>query len=647
MQKYQIPDTRLPFGNAEIAEIEIDGRTRLVSSIYGGDNGGRIYIFDPDTGESIWRKLPEGIGGAYMLRTDPDGLLYLGCTEGTLVVYDPQADRFEVLVSGELDGIIWGGCVTDSLVVFSANPGDACVYDRRKRKLLKTFRPLDSSQSPSHYAHNVTECPDGKILLGLNVPQAKLVLLDPVTLEAQPHTPEALSGQSYTQWLAFLDAEHLAIVTGNGILILRYPSFELVRRIGPPGGVESGHHLQRHACCLIGGSIYSLFWPGGNLYRIDPADAGSQWQPVRERFVGDMPAILHALADRYACALDTSGRYLRFDTQADEILESQLDSTGPMDTEMMRVVPQAGRIFGSPYINQRFWEIDLATGEGRDLGKAAPGGGQINCIVWDDATEKILMASYTTCTVTVFDPAALASWDENPRILAKIGHEQMRPKAMVHDGRFVWVTSSAEYGNLGGALSRIDPCDGETRVWRNIVPNQTPNKLLINPAAKRLYFATEVYADGDSTPATERTAQLVAFDTEKLTIDRQQDLRDGTRVARLLAVLPSGAILGLEGKDEFTWHLRTGTLFTWNPADGKIEYLNEITENLFDVVVAPDGQIFASFGEHICTLKVDGSDVSFEPIERTSDWAGHKFLQIHDGTLYYVIKNEIWTIPLE
>ena len=127
MQKYKIPDTYLPFVNTEIAEIEIDGRVHLVSSIYGGENGGQIYIFDPETGKNFCRRLPDGIGGAYMLRPASDGRLYLGCSEGSLIVYDPRADRFDVLVSGELDGLVWGGCVTDSLVVWSVSPGDACV----------------------------------------------------------------------------------------------------------------------------------------------------------------------------------------------------------------------------------------------------------------------------------------------------------------------------------------------------------------------------------------------------------------------------------------------------------------------------------------------------------------------------------------
>ncbi len=645
MQKYQIPETRLPFVNAEIAEIEIDGRTRLVSSVGGGSNGGRIYIFDPETGESFYRRLPE-VSGAYMLKPGPDGVLYLGCSKGLLAAYDPHVDKLEVLVRDQMHGITWGGCVTDSFVIWSTEPSDACVYDWRKRKVLKVLKPLDSEEPPSRYAHNVLECPDGKILLGLNVPQARLILLDPETLKAQSHTPEVLEGQSYTQWLAFLDAERLAVVTGNEILILRYPSFEFLRRIGSPGDAESGHHLQRRACCLIGGEIFSLFWPGGGLYRIDPADDGSQWQPARERFVGDSPAILHALADRYVCALDTGGRYLRYDTQTGEVFDCQLDSSGPMDTHAMCVVPKIGRVFGGPYINQRFWETDLATGEGRDLGKAAPGGGQICGMVWDEATARLIMASYTTCSITAFDPNSPPDWPNNPRVLAKVGHEQMRPKAMVHDGRFVWLASSAEYGNLGGALSRLDPTTGEVRVWRNIVPNQTPNRLLINPDAKRVYFATEVYADGDSTPATERTAQLVAFDTENLTIARQQGVRDGTRTARLLAVLPSGAVLGLAGKIDFAWHLTTGILFVWNPDDGTIEYLNEITDDFGDVTVGPDGKIYASVGEHICTLTLDGSEVSFEPIVRTGEAQG-QFLQIHDGILYFVVQNEIRAITLE
>ncbi|MDY7011908.1 MAG: hypothetical protein SVV80_14350, partial [Planctomycetota bacterium] len=636
----------LPFINGEIAEIEVGGQVRLVSSIYGGDDSGRIYIFDPETGESLCRYLPEGIPGAYMLRPGPDGLLYLGCGEGSLVSYDPRADKFEILVSGEMDGLTWGGCVTDSLVVWSANPGGACVYDWRNRKLLKTFERVDSAYPPAMYAHSVIECPDGKILLGLNFPNARLVLLDPETLEVESHTPSVLQGHTTTHWLAFIDAGHLVVECGNEFFVLQYPSFEMIGHMGPPEEAAASFYQPQRASCLLDGNTYSLFGAGGDLWRVEPTADQPNWQLVHKCFAGDSPAIMYALADRYVCALDTSGQFLRYDTLTDKVFDCRVDSTGLMRTHAMCLVPEIGRIFGGPYINQRFWEIDLATGKGRDLGQAAPGAGEICAMVWDLATDRLIMANYTTCHIIAFDPAAPVSWPENPRVLTKVGHEQMRPKSMVHDGRFIWLTSGAEYGRLGGALSRIDPTTGEVRVWRNIVPNQAPNSIMIDPGASRLCFATEVFADGDSKPATEHTAQLVSFDTDSLTIDRQQAVREGTRIARLLAILPSGDILGLEGNVEFAWHLKNGVLFIWNPNDGSVEYISDIVDDFGYVATGPDGKIYASVGENICTLTLEDSHVSFKPVIRTGDWEA-KHLNFYNGKLYCVVHNELWEVPLE
>lgn len=635
MRRYSIPPTRLPFVNTEIAEIKVAGQVRLVSSIWGGKNGGRIYIFDPNTGKSVCRYLPDGIPGAYMLQTGPDGRLYLGCGNGSLAVYDPKADRFKVLVSGKMRGITWGGCVTDSLVVFSANPGHACVYNWRKRKLLRVFKPLDSAKPTALYAHSVLECPDGKILLGVNAPQARFILLDPVTLKAESHTPAVLRGQTWTRCLTFLDTGRLALSCNNEILVLRYPSFELSRRIAAPAGRGLGRF------CLLRRHIYAI-GSGGDLYRINPGGAKSKWELVSKRFIDDgFGAILHALSDRYVCAITSAGRFMRYDTRSRKVFRRNLNSTGRMETQAMCVVPQIGKAFGAPYINQRFWEMDLTTGRGRDLGRAAPGGGQINCMVWDEATERLLMGSYTTCTVTAFDPKASVSWPDNPRVLAKVGHEQMRPKSMVHDGRDVWMTSSAKYGRLGGALSRINPRTGKIRVWRNIVHNQTPGRLVINPAARQVYFATGIQADGGSAPPTERTAQLVAFNIDTLKIDRRQTVREGADMLCLMTVLPSGKVLGI---DEGPW-----TLFIWDPATGSIENLGKAPDVCPGyVTVGPDGKIYASVGSSIGTLTLTDKPVSFKPL-RTLKEGICRFPQIHGNMLYYVTVpgNKLCAIPLK
>ncbi|GEM_PF-4561292 len=109
IRRYRIPDSRLPFINAEVTEARLQGQPCLVSSVVGGAPGGRLYFWNPDTGSHDFRRLPKGVSSAYMIKTASDGRLYLGCGPGgDLLRYDPASDRVETLVTGELKGITWG-----------------------------------------------------------------------------------------------------------------------------------------------------------------------------------------------------------------------------------------------------------------------------------------------------------------------------------------------------------------------------------------------------------------------------------------------------------------------------------------------------------------------------------------------------------
>ena len=71
--------------------------------------------------------------------------------------------------------------------------------------------------------------------------------------------------------------------------------------------------------------------------------------------------------------------------------------------------PQAAT--GDPVPGRRAVEGLEDRGQG-----AAPGGGQINQIIWDPITHRALMTSYTTSTVTAYDPSNEASWPDNPTV---------------------------------------------------------------------------------------------------------------------------------------------------------------------------------------------------------------------------------------
>ena len=67
-KRYRIPPTRLPFVNTEIAQVKFGGEDHLVSSIYGGASGGRLYFWHPEKRTHAMRQMPEGVSGAYMLK---------------------------------------------------------------------------------------------------------------------------------------------------------------------------------------------------------------------------------------------------------------------------------------------------------------------------------------------------------------------------------------------------------------------------------------------------------------------------------------------------------------------------------------------------------------------------------------------------
>ena len=560
IRRYAIPHSRMPFINAELATVQFRGDIHLVSSVWGGSSGGRIYFWNPDTRSRGMRELPGGIPGAYMLRTAADGCLYLGCGNGDLIRYDPVADAFEILVTGELTSITWGGCVTDRYAVWEASPGHVGVYDWRESRLVKVFRPIDTELPTALYGHNVVEAPDGRVLLAIDVPQARLVLLNLETLTAESHTPENIRGVGSTTDAFFWDDGTLAAFVRGELHFMAYPGFELKQRIECPenGGLGG-------KACVVDGRLYAYSAADSSLYVLDRG--AEKWEVAAPEWSDGGPATMHPWGEAAVCGLTLSGVALRYDTRTRRTDRIDLESTGPMAAHALCPVPERKIIVGAPFINQRFWMIDMETGEGRDCGRAAPGGGQINQIIWEPITQRVLQSSYTTSSVTAFDPGSPLDWPRNPHVLASAQKEgQMRPTGLVHDGEFVWMSTSPEYGHLGGALTRIDPATGEVRIWRHLVQDQKVNSVLVDSSRRRVYCGTEIYADANSAPPTQTTGHLVSFDMDELEIVRCQAIQESEGAARVMAVLPAGEVLALQRNALYAWNAEDGALRDLGPA---------------------------------------------------------------------------------
>ncbi|MBN1809712.1 MAG: hypothetical protein JW909_11645 [Planctomycetes bacterium] len=622
-RSYEIPHTRLPFVNAEIASVDFGGVPHLASSVWGGAAGSRLYFWNPDTGSSDFRPFPDGIPGAYMLKTGPDGLLYAGCGNGDLIRYDPAADGFDSLVSGVFSSITWGGCVTDRFVVWAASPGEAAVYDRTTASLVKVFRPVDTESPSAHYGHCVLQAPDGRVLIGMNTPQARLVLLDTSAMRAVSHTPDCLVGQAFATGLMFLDDSTLALSAGSDFLMLSFPDLALKTRVPPPEG-ESGLTVCR---LPVAGRVFAVGSSSGDLYSMDPSVRS--WDRAAPGWCPDVHLCMHPWKGHSLAGVTSDGRALLYDTRTSSSSQMDLQASGPLPAHALCASPDASLIVGAPFINQRFWSIDMRTGSASDLGRAAPGGGQVNQVVWDPATRRFLLSSYTTASVTAYDPSSPAGWPVNPCLLASAeSHGQMRPMALVHDGRFAWMATSPRYGTLGGALSRIDPATGDILTWKNLVPDQKLNSIVIDPASRTLFFGTEIYADCDSAPPTRSRGRMVSFDMDALSVVRERPVAEDAPSATVLALLPGGRVLAGAGP----------AFFSWDPASDTLTALENAPPHLREIARDEHGRLWAAAAGGVGLLSLDNDRFGYEPM---LDIDG-RFLHVAGGILYFTAGNRVF-----
>lgn len=629
---FPVPPSRLPFVNTEIAGIERGGKPILVSSIWGGEAAGRIFLIDPADGSCEARVIPAGEGGAYMLQTGPDGRLYLGAGRGSLLCYDPARDAIDTLVTGAMSSITWGGCVAGRWVVWAASPMDACVYDLQRGRLQHLLRPADPEPNPAHYGHTVLAAPDGRVVLIMHVPQARLILLDPESGQRQAVVPAEVAGHGWTYGGRFLDSRTLAFFAGDAFLIYSYPDFRLIRRIANPAGAEA-----RMSSCLCGESYYALGLASGPLWRLNAArDA---FEPIGSAEHPVAGGVLYGLAGRAICSIDTAGLFRRYELDSGELFERELDSVGPLPVHALCAVPESGCVLGAPFINMRFWRIDTATAAGADLGRAGPGVGQVNQIVWDPLTRRALLSCYTTCTLNAYDPAQPAGFPSNPRTIATVGAGQMRPLALVHDGRHVWMASSPEYGTLGGALSRIDPTDdtgASVRTWRHLVRDQTPNAVLLDLPHRRLLISTEVYADCGSAPPTQTTARLLAFDLDTLAVTRECSPFAGCPKLYLLARLPDGTALGRAEN-------RADRLLVWEPDTGRVREIEAPAAAAHaGFATGPRGELFAALGAAVGRARIAAGRLEFELLAQGRG----RFLHLAGNKLWYAVDQQIHALPI-
>ena len=597
-RRYRVPDVRLRIANTEMAVIGRPGAGQWLATAAYSNRGGQLVLVRPDGREHRIIATPHA---GMMLQADERGRLVFGIRD--LASFDPGTGRIQVLARDANSGI-WGGCVARKLIVAGSSTPDGMLtlYDRARKRVVKQLAPLHPR---AFYHYRSLETPDGRVLVLSSLPNAVLTLLDQETLEIEHFEPAAIKGLSGCQGAQFMAPRLLYLHSGARAFLLRYPGFETIAEIPAPRGVAAWSRKT----ALLAGRVVA--WGGGanRLFVLDAA--WRRWRPLTAGpvvpLVPGLPEhcdTFAALEDGAVAGITSTGLFFRIEKGAHRAEIRQIDVSGPVHGAPLLVVRDGklAKAYGSAHVLQRLWEVDLASGRSRDLGDSGPGGGQINDMFWDPKRRRVYMGSYTTCTLIEYDPARGGRFPENPRELARVGHGQMRPLQLIHDGDFAWMTSSPYYGTLGGALSRIDLDTGRVRVFRDLVAGQTPTRMLLSPDRRTMYLSTTVEGDNGSAIVQARSAHLVVFDVRRCRVIRSfAPFRQAPRLL-LRELLPGGRLLFQDGGD-----FEAGAiLWTWDPRGDDVRRVGQAPAGLRQVLPGPRGRgLWASGYEGIGPLVLD------------------------------------------
>ena len=170
---------------------------------------------------------------------------------------------------------------------------------------------------------------------------------------------------------------------------------------------------------------------------------------------------------------------------------------------------------------------------------------------------KVYLGIYVRCLLLVYDPEMPFAYGKNPREIAEIGHEQLRPRGFATDGERVYMVSHANYSTLGGALTTLEPETEEVRVFRHVVRDQKPTSLVYDPLTGYLFGGTYRWGDCDSHPPTCESAAIFVWDPRgEQTVGEYMPWPGADQIV-VRGVLPGGVLVAQRDTEVALFHTAT------------------------------------------------------------------------------------------
>lgn len=566
--------------------------------MYGVQMGepGVLALVDPVSRTHLRTVELPGSSGAWGITQASDGIVYAGSYPNAhLYRYDPatgQSSDLGAPVAGQTliyglkagkDGKVYGGTYPDAHA-FSYSPAEG-------------FRDFGRMYEGQNYAIDTAIDPEREVLWVAIGSTGHLIRYDLRTGEKRDILPEAYRGTANYPYDINLVGGHLFVKTSKfDAFVIDADTGELAPMVdAATGGQVSSFNLNSRGVSPLapdGRSVYYTW--NSDLYRYDvPTHTFGVVRDAAGAAVrAGGPAIGWGYLDGevYALVGNYGGDALRYHPGTDANERFKLPFP-PQPIPINNIsAGEDGKVYTNLYINGNVAVLDPATGLPANLGRV----GQTEGWSWHGG--KMYLGTYPTGRVLVYDPTKPFSLGTNPKELFSLqtGHAQNRPFALVPTNDTLYVGSTPDYGEWGGALTVYDQATGTYTVHRHIVQDQGVTSLAMSGGM--LWGGTSIAGGGGTTPkATE--AKLFAF-----------DLAAGRKTAEYTPV-PGARTIGAVavGRDGKVWGLADSTLFVFDPARAAVVHRVELpdfsTGAWDEIVLNTDEHVYAALGSKL--LRVD------------------------------------------
>lgn len=506
----------------------------------------------------------------------------------------------------------------NTIYIYSGNPGQFFKYEVAQNKLT----PLGEPSQASYWMNTSgTIAPDGKIYVG-TYPKNGVSVLDPATGVVEHFNVVDDPQQSYVINPAAADDGTIYLPVGlNRAELYSYNPKTKEKKQILPASMRKSTGGTAKIWTGTDGQVYGQL--GGENFLAQP-DKIVLGQTKEER-PKTKPALYNGKLVR---DIDGDGRLVLIDQANNQPSYVQTKFTSRTITLFSIGDELNGKIYGSSLKPGHVFAFDTKTGKTEQLGLLT--GGRIQVYDFLAHNGGLFMSSYTGSYYDYYDPSQPRS-ENNPRRIGRAGMQQERPIQLVlgPDGQ-IYSPNMPVKGQLGGALTRIDPKTYALKSWRNLVPKQSLMAAAPVPETGELFLTSSI-AGGSSAIPTEKEAVIALWNPKTEQVTYTAKPISGATSYNKATRARNGIIYGFAKNQYFAFDpVKRQTVFTGQLPSASLGVL------LADEPVGDAGLIYGVNREDGSIFSIDPANHNLKVLTKDKSLVRtHAIYISRDGYLYY------------